>query len=185
MVLWDLVNNEILLDEMDVTVPNLYKGISDMGAWSNDDQYLVLVDSDTGAYEPPLMGRYGLYLFDHDGNNKHKVPYDPGTVEYYLSLQPTWSGDSRYLAFIVLEMRGMDSEYVLYVYSMMTDEIILRCPDLDNSSSPLIFWAPDSQKVLWSDNLASKVMVIDIQSGEAGVILDKAIVGGWTTWSSK
>ena len=103
------------------------------------------------AYTHRGKGGYRLHLMRSDGSNKRKIgAHAPGFDD-----EPTWSPNSRQVAFVTRALRS--EEETLYIYRLRSKTFIeLPLPE-DSSYVSDLTWSPSGSYLAYSTSLRSEV----------------------------
>lgn len=148
---WPSASSDVfssLLDGTDVLNLTNTDGVEDIDpAWSPDGQRV--------AFASNRDGNYDIYTMAADGTDVRQATFTVGQdyggwVDYWTSLEPTWSPDGTQLAFtgyrggeVEVIMAAVDATEETYVETMLTDPW-----DYLNSAQP--DWSPDGATLLYT-----------------------------------
>jgi WD40 repeat protein len=152
------------------------------GAWSPDGQTLAYVGDGAFDEQNGITGAE-LFLLDAQGDTPRQMTtfsatqgavringFDPGRL--------SWSPDSNWLAFWVMELLGSDpaansGQAVLHTLNINTGEVRRYCgfaTDDHTPNPPRLVWSPDSSHVAFAgdvpnDNKGALLLALNIESG--------------------
>jgi hypothetical protein len=158
ILLTDLVHDSILWKEGDGPTPNL------MFRWlPNRDSGVIARINDP-------FNETKMFLVSEKGEETRiTLSGDPDISLTFLSV----SDDGRYVS-----VTAHSPEKELFLYDIVQQKFILRCPFVGHLGIPIPVWSPESHYIAYLDP-GSPVRVLDIQTGSLYEIAQDFIVVDW------
>lgn len=151
-------------------------------AWSPDGRTLAYVGN--GALDPSVNATGAELFFIQPGSSIPQqatflfAEYGAVRINGYLPEEISWSPDSRYLAFWVIELLGSDVEAntgnaTLHLLDAASGEVRRYCGFATTSHTPKpprIIWSPDGTHIAFAGDVAQDgrgalVLALNIESG--------------------
>lgn len=144
-------------------------------------------DNSMAAYiaKIPTVDVHDVTILSRDGIVKKTLllPGDTNSPGGIWPITLGWSPDNEQIAFIgekILDPMKSSRAYVLFVYDVIEEEFVYRCPLALSSLSPQILWSPDGRYILpYNFEELTSLILYDTQNQEVINLSTDGIVGGW------